>query len=61
VRESTERKSGGGEKGINLLYGYLRLLESVGKRNEKGRCREAVIFSEIDLQKFNTPHPRKIR
>jgi hypothetical protein len=27
----------GGEKGINLIYGGLRLLESVGKRNEKGR------------------------
>jgi hypothetical protein len=37
------------EKGRNLIYGDLRLLESVEKRNEKGIWRESVGFSDIYL------------
>jgi hypothetical protein len=50
---SARRESpAGGEKGRNLFYGDLRLLESVGKRNEKGRWGGSVGFSEIDFRNF---------
>jgi hypothetical protein len=39
------------KKGRNLIYGDLRLLESMGKINEKERWGESVGFSYFFLRK----------